>query len=88
MADKKTTKKQAPVKQAPVGRPMSPRQMPVRQMPKKAGLPSIKNTMLIVNNFFVIASLLTLGVAILITYLSLIPVLAIHQLAHSKEVAH
>ena len=73
MADKKTAKKQAPVKQAPVGRPMSPRQMPVRQMPKKAGLPSIKNTMLIVNNFFVIASLLTLGVAILITYLSLIP---------------
>ena len=67
MADKKIAQKQAPVKQAPAGRPMpnrpmpnrpgpnrpmSPRQMPAKQA-TRIGLPSIKNTMLIVNNFFV-----------------------------------
>ena len=69
MANKKNAKKKAPVQQAPVIRQVPAKQMP---MPKNR-LPSIKGTMLAVNNFFVIALLLTLGTAILVTYLALIP---------------
>ncbi|MCR5309531.1 MAG: EAL domain-containing protein [Bacilli bacterium] len=63
MAKKQTTDMQRPVKQVPANK------MPI----KKNRLPSIKGTMLGFNNFFIIALLLTLGVTILITYLSLVP---------------
>lgn len=72
MFGKKPAKKQNNVKQAPAAPVFQ--QAPAKQTPnKKARLPSIKGTMLGFSNFFVIALLVTLATAILITYLSLVP---------------
>ena len=72
MFGKKPAKKQNNVKQAPAAPVFQ--QAPAKQTPnKKARLPSIKGTMLGFSNFFVIALLITLATAILITYLSLVP---------------
>ena len=67
MAIKKNAPKQRPVAPQPIIRPVAPRQMPS----KKSRLPSIKGTMLGFTNFFIIALLIVLGGAILMSYMAL-----------------